>query len=88
VVVTFVVVGAIVAVVRRLGLVRLWFVIDCAAGTQRFAFPAPCAPYKLQEWGINCLFRAANRLSGRKSPAFFYSLLSRVAAADTPTLRG
>ena len=51
------------AVVRRLGLVRLWIVFDCAGRTQRFAFHALCAPNKMPEWGINCLFWAAKQRS-------------------------
>jgi hypothetical protein len=45
VVMSFVIVGGIEAVVRRLGRVCLWTVFDCVAGTQRFTFPALCAPY-------------------------------------------
>jgi len=44
VVMSFVIVGGIEAVMRRLGRVNLWTVFDCVAGTQRFAFPALCAP--------------------------------------------
>jgi hypothetical protein len=48
------------AIVRRLGLIRLWIVIDCAGRTQRFTFHALCALKKLPEWGAKCLFWFTN----------------------------
>jgi hypothetical protein len=46
VIMPFVIVGliVIVAIMRRLGLIRLWIIFDCASRTQRCAFHALCAP--------------------------------------------
>ena len=60
VVVTFVIMTTVImsmfmdmigAIVRRLGLIRLWNVIDCAGRTQRFAFHALCALKKTARMG-------------------------------------
>jgi hypothetical protein len=61
----------IVAIMRRLGLIRLWIVFDCASRTQRCAFHALCAPNKMPEWGINCLFQGKKtRFKAEKLPTY------------------
>jgi hypothetical protein len=90
VIVTFVIVGLIVieAIMRRLGLIRLWIVFDCASRTQRCAFQALCAPNKMPEWGINCLFRAKKRDSRLKNCHIIGRLQLPSAATGTPARRG
>jgi hypothetical protein len=89
VIVTFVIVGlivgviVIVAIMRRLGLIRLWIVFDCACRTQRCAFHALCAPNKVPKWGINCLFRAKKRDSRLKTCRLIGRLQLPAAAAGT-----
>ncbi|HME59385.1 MAG TPA: hypothetical protein VKF63_13660 [Terracidiphilus sp.] len=87
VIMTFVIMGVIGAVMR-LGLIRLWFLFNCAGRTQCYAFHALFAPNMMQELGINRLFRSAKQLSKPQATGILASLQPRVSAAGTQHPQG
>jgi hypothetical protein len=87
VIIIHVIVGVFGAVVR-LGLIRLWFLFDCAGRAQSYAFHALCAPNMMPELGINRLFRSAKQRSRPQAADILAGLLLRVSAAGTQHPQG
>jgi hypothetical protein len=82
VIVTFVIMSMFGAVMR-LGLIRLWFLFNCAGRTQCYAFHALFAPNMMQELGINRLFRSTKQRLKPQATGILTGLQPLVSAAGT-----
>jgi hypothetical protein len=87
VIMTFVIMGVIGAVMR-LGLIRLWFLFNCAGRAQSYAFHALRAPNMMPELGIIRLFRSAKQRTKPQATGILAGLQPRVSAAGTQHPQG